>query len=110
MLLGVHCSVCAVSLVAEIPPQPLLHLILVVFLTLYCARTVIRSLYTGEPGKGVKTIIEMVQSTRLDCILGSAGAARRALQIALNHAVSVTYHCPDVPGEATVVVRSYIVR
>lgn len=42
----------------------------------------------GEPGKGVKTIIEMVQSTRLDCILGSAGAARRALQIALNHAVS----------------------
>jgi alkylation response protein AidB-like acyl-CoA dehydrogenase len=42
----------------------------------------------GEPGKGVKTIIEMVQSTRLDCILGSAGAARRALQVALNHAVS----------------------
>jgi alkylation response protein AidB-like acyl-CoA dehydrogenase len=39
----------------------------------------------------VKTIIEMVQSTRLDCILGSAGAARRALQIALNHAVSQTF-------------------
>lgn len=41
----------------------------------------------GEEGKGVKTIIEMVQSTRLDCALGSAGAARRAVQIALNHAV-----------------------
>ena len=27
----------------------------------------------GEEGKGVKTIIDMVQSTRLDCILGSAG-------------------------------------
>ena len=36
----------------------------------------------------MKTIIEMVQSTRLDCALGSAGAARRALQLALNHAVS----------------------
>lgn len=46
----------------------------------------------GEPGKGVKTIIEMVQSTRLDCILGSAGAARRALQISLNHAVRTVYH------------------
>ena len=41
----------------------------------------------GEPGKGVKTIIEMVQSTRLDCILGSAGAARRAVQLAINHSV-----------------------
>jgi putative acyl-CoA dehydrogenase len=41
----------------------------------------------GEPGKGVRTIIEMVQSTRLDCTLGSAGGARRALQLALNHAV-----------------------
>mmetsp|Transcript_26721 Transcript_26721/g.44666 ORF Transcript_26721/g.44666 Transcript_26721/m.44666 type:complete len:685 (+) Transcript_26721:53-2107(+) len=39
----------------------------------------------GEKGKGVRTIIEMVQSTRLDCCLGSAGTARRALQIALNH-------------------------
>lgn len=39
----------------------------------------------GEEGKGVKTIIEMVQATRLDCTLGSAGGARRALQVALNH-------------------------
>ena len=42
----------------------------------------------GEEGKGVKTIIEMVQATRLDCTLGSAGGARRALQVALNHAAS----------------------
>lgn len=27
----------------------------------------------GEEGRGVKTIIDMVQSTRLDCVLGSAG-------------------------------------
>jgi putative acyl-CoA dehydrogenase len=43
----------------------------------------------GEEGKGVRTIIEMVQATRLDCTLGSAGGARRALQIALNHAVCI---------------------
>lgn len=41
----------------------------------------------GEEGKGVKTIIEMVQSTRLDCILGSAGTARRALNNVLTHVV-----------------------
>lgn len=41
----------------------------------------------GEEGKGVKTIIEMVQSTRLDCIIGSSGGCRRALTYALNHAV-----------------------
>jgi putative acyl-CoA dehydrogenase len=47
----------------------------------------------GEEGKGVKTIIEMVQSTRLDCIIGSAGGARRALTYALNHAVRIVL-CP----------------
>ena len=44
----------------------------------------------GEPGKGVKTIIEMVQCTRLDCALGSSGAARRAIQLALNHTVRLS--------------------
>lgn len=39
----------------------------------------------GEEGKGVKSIIEMVQGTRIDCSLGSSGSARRALQIAINH-------------------------
>jgi len=40
----------------------------------------------GQPNKGVKTIIEMVQSTRLDCVLGSAGGMRKGLHLALNHA------------------------
>jgi putative acyl-CoA dehydrogenase len=39
----------------------------------------------GEEGRGVKHIIEMVSSTRLDCALGSAGTNRRALQQALHH-------------------------
>ena len=43
------------------------------------------SMLLGEEGKGVKQIIEMVQSTRLDCILGSAGGIRRSLQHAVNH-------------------------
>lgn len=48
----------------------------------------------GEEGKGVKTIIEMVQATRLDCTLGSAGSARRALSFALNHTVSLFFPNP----------------
>lgn len=42
-------------------------------------------LLVSEPGKGVKAIIDMVSSTRLDCCLGSVGTARRALQHVLNH-------------------------
>ena len=33
----------------------------------------------GEVGRGVRTIIEMVAATRLDCVLGSASLMRRAL-------------------------------
>jgi putative acyl-CoA dehydrogenase len=40
----------------------------------------------GEEGRGVRTIIEMVQLTRLDCALGSAGLVRMALAQALHHA------------------------
>lgn len=40
----------------------------------------------GEPGRGVKTIIEMVQRTRLDCVLGSAAGMRQSLAEALWHA------------------------
>jgi len=43
----------------------------------------------GEEGKGVKTIIEMVQSTRLDCAVGSASTAKRAVMEALNYTVSL---------------------
>ena len=39
----------------------------------------------GEEGKGVKTILQMVQLTRLDCCIGSTGGMRRALQVAINH-------------------------
>ncbi len=39
----------------------------------------------GEPGRGVRTIIEMVGRTRLDCVLGSAAGMRQALAEALWH-------------------------
>ena len=41
----------------------------------------------GEPGRGVATIIEMVSSTRLDCILGSAACIRQAVVEATHHAL-----------------------
>ena len=40
----------------------------------------------GEPGRGVPTIIEMVNHTRLDCILGSTGLIRKATAEATHHA------------------------
>lgn len=40
----------------------------------------------GEAGRGVRTIIDMVQHTRLDCLVGSAGIMRVALAWALHHA------------------------
>ncbi|WP_031507920.1 acyl-CoA dehydrogenase family protein [Streptomyces megasporus] len=40
----------------------------------------------GEPGRGVRTIVEMVNMTRLDCVLGSAAGMRAALRQALHHA------------------------
>ncbi len=39
----------------------------------------------GEEGRGVRTIIEMVAATRLDCVLGSAALMRRALAEASWH-------------------------
>src|SRR6516225_11614311 len=39
----------------------------------------------GEEGRGVRTIIEMVQLTRLDCAIGSAGLMRMALAQAVHH-------------------------
>jgi putative acyl-CoA dehydrogenase len=46
----------------------------------------------GERGKGVKTIIEMVQSTRLDCTIGSAATSRKALHLAIHHTVRTTIY------------------
>ena len=40
----------------------------------------------GEEGRGVATIIEMVNHTRLDCIMGSAALMRQALVQAVHHA------------------------
>jgi len=39
----------------------------------------------GEEGRGVRTIIQMVQLTRLDCAIASAGLMRMALAQALHH-------------------------
>jgi putative acyl-CoA dehydrogenase len=43
------------------------------------------ALLIGEEGRGVRTIIEMVNHTRLDCVLGSAGLMRRAVAEAIHH-------------------------
>ena len=40
----------------------------------------------GEEGRGVATIIEMVNLTRLDCTLGSATSMRQGLTHAIHHA------------------------
>jgi putative acyl-CoA dehydrogenase len=40
----------------------------------------------GEEGRGVRTIIEMVNHTRLDCVLGTAAAMRAAVEQATHHA------------------------
>ncbi|HEX6260301.1 MAG TPA: acyl-CoA dehydrogenase family protein [Woeseiaceae bacterium] len=39
----------------------------------------------GDEGQGVRTIIEMVQGTRLDCVVGSAALMRNALAGAIWH-------------------------
>lgn len=39
----------------------------------------------GDEGRGVRTIIEMVSMTRLDCVLGSAATARAAVTEAAHH-------------------------
>ncbi|MER7762344.1 acyl-CoA dehydrogenase family protein [Streptomyces sp. NPDC097619] len=40
----------------------------------------------GEEGRGVRTIIDMVAATRLDCVTGSAALMRQALTQAVHHA------------------------
>ncbi|HWG60390.1 MAG TPA: acyl-CoA dehydrogenase family protein [Streptosporangiaceae bacterium] len=40
----------------------------------------------GEAGRGVRTIIDMVTATRLDCVLGSAAGMRRGTVTAVHHA------------------------
>ena len=40
----------------------------------------------GEEGRGVRTIIEMVAMTRLDCVIGSSSGMRAAVAQAVHHA------------------------
>ena len=40
----------------------------------------------GPVGRGLRTILEMVRMTRLDCVLGSAGQMRAAVGQAVHHA------------------------
>jgi putative acyl-CoA dehydrogenase len=40
----------------------------------------------GAQGRGIATILEMVQHTRLDCVIGSAGIVRACTARALHHA------------------------
>jgi putative acyl-CoA dehydrogenase len=42
----------------------------------------------GEEGRGVPTIVEMVNLTRFDCVLGSAALMRRAVAEATHHAAN----------------------
>ncbi|GAB3445276.1 acyl-CoA dehydrogenase family protein [Streptomonospora sediminis] len=44
----------------------------------------------GEPGRGVPTILEMVNGTRLDCVIGSAAGMRAGLVQAVHHATHRT--------------------
>jgi putative acyl-CoA dehydrogenase len=40
----------------------------------------------GEEGRGIRTVLQMVQLTRLDCAIASAGLMRMALAQAIHHA------------------------
>jgi putative acyl-CoA dehydrogenase len=44
-----------------------------------------RAWMVGEEGKGVRTIIDMVNHTRLDCVIGSASLMRQAVAQATHH-------------------------
>jgi putative acyl-CoA dehydrogenase len=39
----------------------------------------------GDPGRGVRTIVDMVVHTRLDCVIGSAALMRQCAQLAVHH-------------------------
>jgi putative acyl-CoA dehydrogenase len=44
------------------------------------------ALRVGEEGRGIRTMLQMVQLTRLDCAIASAGLMRMALAQAIHHA------------------------
>ncbi len=54
----------------------------------------------GAPGRGIATIFEMIQLTRLDCVIGSAGIMRAALARAMHwstHRVAFGQRLCDAP-------------
>lgn len=57
----------------------------------------------GDPGRGIRTIIEMVSATRQDCILGSAGIMRRALNEAVWHSAHRTVFCKQLIDQPAMV-------
>lgn len=59
----------------------------------------------GEEGRGIATILQSVQHTRLDCVLGSAATMRAALAQALWHVMhrsAFQHRLVDQPAMATV--------
>jgi putative acyl-CoA dehydrogenase len=65
----------------------------------------------GEEGRGVRTIIGMVQLTRLDCAIASAGIMRMALAQAIHHARHRNVfqkHLADQPMMRTVLADTAI--
>jgi putative acyl-CoA dehydrogenase len=44
------------------------------------------AMQVGEEGRGIRTVLQMVQLTRLDCAIASAGLMRMALAQAIHHA------------------------
>ncbi len=44
------------------------------------------ALRVGDEGRGVRTIIDMVNYTRLDCVIGAAAGMRQAVVVATHHA------------------------
>ncbi len=43
------------------------------------------AILVGEPGRGIRTILEMLALNRLDCLVGSAGLMRQATAQAIHH-------------------------
>ena len=63
------------------------------------------ALRVGEEGRGIRTILEMVQLTRLDCAISSAGLMRAALARARHHTrrrIVFQKHLADQPMMMTV--------
>jgi putative acyl-CoA dehydrogenase len=53
----------------------------------------------GEEGRGVRTIIEMVNMTRLDCVLGTATGMRAGVTMAAHHAAHRTAFGRKLAGQ-----------